>query len=61
MAEALRQLEQEGRIIDHRDLMHVWPTRFEHINVYGQYHFNLEEARQRNGLRALRQPDALDP
>jgi TnpA family transposase len=61
MAEALVQLEQEGHIIDHRDLMHVWPTRFEHINVYGRYHFNLEEARQRNGLRELREPDSLDP
>lgn len=57
----LGQLEREGHIIDHKDLMHVWPTRFEHINVYGRYHFNLEEARQRNGLRELRQPDALDP
>lgn len=61
MAEALAQLEQERHIIDHGDLMHVWPTRFEHINVYGRYHFNLEDARRRNGLRELRQPDALDP
>ena len=61
MAEALAQLEREGHIIDHRDLMHTWPTRFEHINVYGHYHFNLEEARQRDGLRALREPGSLNP
>jgi len=56
MAEALAQLEREGHNIEHRDLVHVWPTRFEHINVYGRYHFNLEQAHQRNGLRELRQP-----
>ncbi len=61
MAEALAQLEWEGSSIDHKDLMYIWPTRFEHINVYGRYHFNLEEARQRNGLRELREPDSLDP
>lgn len=58
MAEALAQLEREGHSINHQDLMHIWPTRFEHINVYGRYHFNLEEARQRNGLRELREPDS---
>jgi TnpA family transposase len=61
MGEALKQLEAEGYAINQDDLKHVWPTRFEHINVYGKYEFNLEDARQRNGLRALRQPDDLDP
>ena len=61
MTEALEQLEREGYVIDPEALMHIWPTRFEHINVYGKYEFNLEEARHRTGLRNLRQPDALDP
>jgi hypothetical protein len=61
MAEALQQLEREGYTVDSEDLHHIWPTRFEHINVYGRYEFNLEEARRRNGLRKLRNPDALDP
>jgi hypothetical protein len=39
--------------------VHVWPTRHEHINFYGQYHFNIEEAQQRQGLRSLRQPGML--
>ncbi len=50
MAEALAQLEREGHDIDHRDLRHIWPTRSDHINVYGRNHFNPEEARQRDGL-----------
>ena len=61
MAEALQPLEREGVPFDSVDLGYIWPTRFEHINVYGRYDFNLEEARNRNGLRELRSPDALDP
>ena len=61
MAEALQQLEREGHSVNPEDLRYIWPTRFEHINVYGRYEFNLEEAQRRVGLRALRNPDALDP
>ena len=61
MDAALKQLEQEGYAVNPDDLNHVWPTRFEHVNVYGKYEFNLEDARQRNGLRELRQPDELNP
>jgi TnpA family transposase len=55
MAEAVEQLKREGYSVNENDLPHVWPTRYEHINVYGRYHFNIEEARRRNGLRPLRQ------
>jgi TnpA family transposase len=61
MAEVLNQLEQEGQVVNAEDLKHVWPTRFEHVNIYGKYDFNLEDARQRNGLRELRRPDELNP
>ena len=61
MAEALEQLEREGFPFDWEDLRYIWPTRFEHINVYGRYEFNLEEARNLNGLRELRRPDSRDP
>jgi TnpA family transposase len=61
MTAALEQMEQEGHVVDTGSLMHIWPTRFEHINVYGKYEFNLEEARRRTGLRELRRPDALEP
>ncbi len=61
MDAALKQLEQEGYAVNPDDLNHVWPTRGEHVNVYGKYEFNLTEARLRNGLRELRLPDALNP
>jgi TnpA family transposase len=56
MAEAVAQLKREGYPIHESDLAHIWPTRYEHINVYGRYHFNIAEAQGRKGLRPLRQP-----
>ena len=50
------QLQQEGYLVQESDLAHIWPTRYAHINVYGKYHFNLDEALGRQGLRPLRQP-----
>jgi hypothetical protein len=61
MGEALKQLELEGYAVNREDLSHIWPTRCEHVNVYAKYEFNVEDARQRSGLRALRQPDDLNP
>jgi TnpA family transposase len=54
MAEAVAQLKREGYPVNESDLAHIWPSRYEHINVYGRYHFNIEEARRRKGLRPLR-------
>jgi TnpA family transposase len=54
MAEAVAQLKREGYPVNESDLPHIWPTRYEHINVYGRYHFNIEEAQRREGLRPLR-------
>jgi hypothetical protein len=34
MAEAVAQLKREGYPIQESDLAHIWPTRYEHINVY---------------------------
>jgi TnpA family transposase len=59
MTAAVEQLKQEGYPVDETDLAHVWPTRYAHINVHGKYHFNVEEARGRKGLRPLRQPRRL--
>jgi len=56
---AVEQLKQEGYPVDQDDLVHVWPTRYAHINVHGKYRFNVEEARGRQGLRPLRQPRRL--
>jgi Tn3 transposase DDE domain len=56
MTAVVEQLKQEGYPMQERDLAHLWPTRYNHINVYGKYHVNLEEARGRTGLRPLRPP-----
>ena len=52
----MEQLKQEGYPMQESDLAHIWPTWYNHINVYGKYHFNIEEARGRKGLRPLRPP-----
>ena len=54
MAEAVAQLRREGCPIHDSDLARVWPTRYGHLNVYGRFHFNVEEAQRRKGLRPLR-------
>lgn len=56
MAAVVEQLKQEGYPVQDSDLAHIWPTRYAHINVYGKYHFNVEEAHARTGLRPLRVP-----
>jgi TnpA family transposase len=61
MWEAVQQLRAEGCPISDEDLRYIWPSRYEHINVYGRYEFNLDEVKQRQGLRELRKPDDLPP
>jgi hypothetical protein len=56
MAAVIAQLKQEDLEIPESDLAHVWPTRYAHINLYGKYHFNVDEVRGRTGLRPLRLP-----
>ena len=57
MAAALDQLRTEGRTINEADVLHLSPTRFEHINSYGKYRFNVDQELRRHGLRPLRQPE----
>ncbi len=47
-------LKEQGAAIKDEQLSHIWPTRTAHLNVYGQYHFRMEQTRQREGLRDLR-------
>jgi hypothetical protein len=56
MPAVMEQLKEEGYPVQDSDLAHVWPTRYAHLNVYGTYHFNVEEAHQRKGFRPLRRP-----
>jgi hypothetical protein len=48
------QLKKEGHQIIETDVRHIWPTRFEHINVYGKYSFDTDKIFKGNGLRPLR-------
>ena len=59
MAAAVEQLKHEGVPMHDGDLAHVWPTRYAHINMYGKYRFNVEEAHARKGLRPLQRPRRL--
>lgn len=58
---AVEQLRAEGYPVEDEDLKHVWPTRFEQINVYGRYQFNLDEVRKNRKLRELRKPKDFNP
>ena len=53
MAEVVEQLRREGYPVLDSDLARVWPTRYEHLNVYGRFHFDVEAAQRRKGLRLL--------
>ncbi len=53
MQAVLDQICAEGYPIQEDDLMHLSPVRFEHINPYGKYHFDIDEERQ--NLRPLRE------
>lgn len=54
MAAVIDQLKAEGYPVQEGDLEHLWPTRYEHINVHGKYQFNIDEVFNRKGLRPLR-------
>jgi hypothetical protein len=60
MAAAVEQLKQEGYPVYETHLVHIWPTRYAHLSVYGKYHFSVEEARGQKGSRPLRQPGRKD-
>ncbi len=59
MTAVLEQLQQEGYPVNESDLEHLSPARYEHINPYGKYRFNLEEELNRTTLRPLRSPEAV--
>ena len=56
MQEAVRQMDSgEGDPPEDERLRHLSPARFEHVNRYGRYHFDIEEEAGRTGLRPLRE------
>ncbi|MBN8820427.1 MAG: Tn3 family transposase [Spirosoma sp.] len=54
--EILKQLQKEGYEVLEKDLEHISPAPFEHINRLGKYDFKNQIGLQDNGLRPLRQP-----
>ena len=39
-------LRVQGHTIKDEDLAHIWPTRFEHLNIIGRYHFDTNEMKK---------------
>lgn len=56
MQAAIEQLKAEGVNIDEKDLAHLAPARYEHINPYGRYQFDVAKTFSRQTLRPLRKP-----
>jgi len=56
MARVLEQLRAEGHEFSDDDVAHLSPARFEHINPFGRYHFDVALARSRAPARPLRKP-----
>ena len=54
--EIISQLKIDGHNIYDEDIEHLSPCRFEHINKYGRYNFNVDEELNRQGLRPIRKP-----
>lgn len=56
MQAVINQLQSEGQNIEDTDLLHIYPCRFNHINKYGKYSFNVDREIARKYLRPLRKP-----
>ncbi len=58
MAAAINQLKAEGYTVSETDIVHLSPARYEHVNPYGKYQFDLANNLHRRQLRPLRQPNS---
>jgi TnpA family transposase len=56
MEAAINQLRSEGSQISDEDINRLSPTRYEHVNPYGIYPFDIEKESKRRSLRPLRKP-----
>jgi TnpA family transposase len=54
MQAVIEQLRAEKVAIDETDFVHLSPARFEHINPYGRYEFDVAKTFSRESLRPLR-------
>ena len=55
MQEAVRQMNGRVDTFEDKRLEHLSPARFEHVNRYGRYRFDVERESGHNGLRPLRE------
>jgi hypothetical protein len=58
MEAAINQLRREGHQINDEDISRLSPTRYEHLNPYGIYPFDIEKESKRASLRPLRKPSS---
>lgn len=56
MEAAINQLQSEGDFFSDEDISRLSPTRYEHVNPYGIYSFDIEKESKRASLRPLRKP-----
>jgi TnpA family transposase len=56
MTATIEKLRKAGHNITDEDIAHLSPARFEHINPYGRYRFEVEAGMKRTALRPLRNP-----
>jgi TnpA family transposase len=63
MAAVIAQLRAEGKTVNDEDIARLSPARYEHINPYGKYRFEVEAGLSRTRLRPLRplRPPAEHP
>ncbi len=54
MQAAIDQLKAESYPVKEEDLVRLYPTRFQHINPYGRFEFEISVGLMPNGLRPLR-------
>lgn len=53
MQQAVDRLREQGYSIAPEQLRHIWPTKYKHIQVYGNYQFNREEIAKLAQQRSL--------
>ncbi len=52
----IKELQNEGHVVNEQDFERISPAPFEHINRLGKYNFKDQIQLEGNGLRALRKP-----
>ncbi len=59
MEAAINQMRSEGYFFSDEDISRLSPTRYEHVNPYGIYSFDIEKESKRVSLRPLRKPQLI--